>query len=388
MTIWTDRSEFVSYAELFNASQKQYRAVVEYRENPADAIIKADDLPDIVVGPWLKGEKTRTKLIQLDYLFNEIRVNSSLFYRPLLELGNVHGRQYLLPVSFNLAAIIFSKENQSLIKDTFFLPLDEIKLLAKNYNEEKNGRFSRMGFSPRWDPEFLYLVTRMYGTQYEESNKFFTWYPKGLQESLDYVRDWSSSVNGSVQAEDDYQFKNLYDPPYKQVTSGRSLFSYLSSRDLLILPSDKVASIDFRWVTKNELTPVEDGMTYLGICKQTKHMEAAEAFLIWFFNEKNQKAMLERKQSLGLMDRNFGIADGFSALRPVNEKVFPLFYPGILGHLPPQESLMAPRILPNNWDVLKEGILMPWLTASFSSGASGKDTPTLESRIQEWQKAH
>lgn len=394
MTIWTDRSEFVSYAELFNASQSQYKAVVEYRDNPAEALINTDTPPDVVVGPWLKGEKARAKLIQLDYLFNEIRINQSLFYRPLLELGNVKGRQYLLPVSFNLPAVIFSKDRQSQVTDNFFISLDRIKELSKEFNTEKNGSLTRMGFSPRWSPEFLYILTRMFGAQYEEGGRLFTWNAKGLAEAIDYVRDWSVSVNGSLSAENDYQFKNLYDPPYRQVTSGRAMFSYVSSRDLLILPADKVASIDFRWITRNDLTPVDDGMIYLGICKRAKELEAAEAFLIWFFNEKNQRAMLQRKADLGLMDRNFGIADGFSSLRPVNEKTFPLFYPNLLGHLPALESLMAPRILPNEWDTLKSGILMPWLieTASLPTAGSGNTgqtaAVTLETRIQDWQKSN
>lgn len=388
MTIWTDRSEFVSYAELFNSSQNRYKVVVEYRENPADAIIKADEMPDVVVGPWLKGEKARAKLIQLDYLFNEIRINSSLFYQPLLELGSVKGRQYLLPVSFNLPAVIFSKDNQSLVTDNFFLPIDTIRTLSGTYNQSQNGSWSRMGFSPRWNPEFLYILTRMFGAQYEEGNKLFGWNAKALEDSIAYVRDWSTAVNGSARDEDDYQFKNLYDPPYRQITSGRCLFSYISSRDLLILPADKVSNVDFRWITKDDQTPVDDGMIYLGICKKAQRLEAAENFLIWFFNEKNQKAMLERKSSMGLLDRNFGIADGFSSLRPVNEKVFPLYYPNLLGHLPPLESLMAPRILPNNWDTLKNGILMPWLTDVTTESPSQGEVTTLEARIQDWQKAH
>ncbi len=392
MTVWTDRSEFVAYAELFNASQSQYKAVVEYRENPAQALINTDSPPDVIVGPWLKGEKARAKLIPLDYLFNEIRINQSLFYRPLLELGNVKGRQYLLPVSFNLPAVIFSKDRQAQVTDNFFISLDKIKELSREFNAEKNGTVTRMGFSPRWNPEFLYILTRMFGAQYEEGGKLFSWNAKGLSEAMNYVRDWSETINGSQRAEDDYQFKNLYDPPYRQVTSGRCMFSYVSSRDLLILPADKVASIDFRWITRNELTPVDDGMIYLGICKKAQRLEAAEAFLIWFYGEKNQRAMLQRKADLGLMDRNFGIADGFSSLRPVNEKIFPLFYPNLLGHLPALESLMAPRILPNDWDTLKDGILMPWLTETLGApeqkAGAKPGAGTLESRIQDWQKAN
>lgn len=78
--IWTDQAEFASYAELFNASQSKYQVVVEYKKNPADALINARDTPDIVIGPWLKGEKTRPRLVPLDYLFNEFKLSSKSFY--------------------------------------------------------------------------------------------------------------------------------------------------------------------------------------------------------------------------------------------------------------------------------------------------------------------
>ena len=81
--IWTNQSEFVSYVELFNSSQDRYKIVVEYRQNPAEALIAAKQNPDIIIGPWLKGEKARGQVIPVEYLFNELRINSRLFYKPL-----------------------------------------------------------------------------------------------------------------------------------------------------------------------------------------------------------------------------------------------------------------------------------------------------------------
>ncbi len=59
--IWTDRVDFVSYCEVFNNLQSDYRVVVEYKENPAAEIIKAEKQPDIVISSWLKGSAARSK---------------------------------------------------------------------------------------------------------------------------------------------------------------------------------------------------------------------------------------------------------------------------------------------------------------------------------------
>jgi len=387
--IWTDQPEFASYVELFNASQSKYRVVVDFKQNPADALINARVTPDIVIGPWLKGEKTRSRLIPVDYLFNELKLNSKLFYAPLLDLGNVQGRQYLLPVSFNLPVLIFSSDSQNLVTEDFSLSLDHIETLAHNYNIEKNGVYSHMGFSPRWNSESLYITAQLFNTRFEEDKSLFKWNQNALDNAITYLRNWTRTINTSVTAENDFEFKYLYDPPYKLVTKGRNLFSFMTSDELFVLPQDKIQNIDFRWITKDSKTPVKDNIIYMGICREAKNLEAAEAFVSWFFNEKNQREMLERNRKMGTMDSSFGISGGFSSLKTVNEKSFPLYYPPLLGHLPPTDNLAVPRILPNNWDILKESIVIPYLVdAASAAPGQEKSVESLNERISDWIKTH
>jgi hypothetical protein len=387
--IWTDQAEFASYTELFNTSQSKYRVVLQYKENPADALITAKHMPDIVIGPWLKGEKTRFRMIPIDYLFNELRINSKLFYGPLLELGNIRGRQYLLPVSFNLPALIFSTDKQLLISNDFSLSLSQVNSLSREFNAQKKGTYSRMGFSPRWDTEFLYLTTLLFNAKYEEDTPLFKWNDAALKDAIKYMRSWTKTINTSTTAEDDFKFKYLYDPPYKLVTGNKTLFSYIASDDLFVLPHDKIRNIDFRWITKENRTPVNDGIIYLGICTKAPNLEAAEAFLSWFFTERTQKELLSRAQTMGTMERTFGISGGFSSLKSVNEKIFPLLYPSLLGHLPPSDALTVPHILPNNWEMLKKEILIPYLIDAVSAPEGQEEAViSLEDRIASWVKTH
>jgi ABC-type glycerol-3-phosphate transport system substrate-binding protein len=385
--IWTDQAEFASYTELFNSTQSRYRVVVEYKDNPAEALMNAKKLPDIVIGPWLKGEKTRTRLIPLDYMFTELRISSKDFYRPFLDLGSVRGRQYLLPVSFNLPALIFSSETSELPKSDFSISLDSIQELSGEFNSKKNGVYSKMGFSPRWDSEFLYIATQLFNTDFEEDTPLFSCDEVALQKAITYLKNWTDTINTSPTTEDDFQFKYLYDPPYKLVMKGKNLFSFMTSDEFLVLPQDKIQNIDFRWIEKDGQTSVKDKIIYLGVCRNAKNLEAAEAFISWFFDEKNQKAMLDRSRSMGTMDQTFGISGGFSSLTAVNEKNFPLFYPSLLGHLPPKDNLAVPKILPNNWELCKSEIVIPYLEDAVRA-RNGAAVKSLDSRISDWIRAH
>ena len=128
--IWTDRIEFISYCEAFNSAQSRYKITISYKENPADALMDASEQPDIVIGPWLRGDATRVKFSKLGGLLSQKKINPDIFYPLLFELGNSNGSQYLLPVSFNLPTIIFSASQKNIVKTNFTLSLEEMRELA------------------------------------------------------------------------------------------------------------------------------------------------------------------------------------------------------------------------------------------------------------------
>ena len=139
--IWTSSAEFAQYTELFNFTHPGSNAVIVYKENPAQELPPAKDElpPDIVIGSWLCTDKTQKQFKSLDYLFDRQTISSSMFYSQLLEAGKIRKTQYLLPVSFNLPAVIFSNANDSLITENYTLTLDQIKSIGYSYNE-KNKR--------------------------------------------------------------------------------------------------------------------------------------------------------------------------------------------------------------------------------------------------------
>ncbi len=384
--IWTDRIDFVSYCEVFNNSQNEYKIIVEYKENPADAIINAEVHPDIVIGPWLKGKSARGNFKKINNLFGSGKIDKNGFYPELLNLGSLSGNQYLLPVSFNLPMIIFSSAMKSQIKEGFTISLDEIREVSTQFNRSNRSVFSRMGFSPRWSDDFLYITAKGFDASFEEENNFFSWNDKSLQTAISYIRNWSKQINSSTRAEDEFKFKYLYDSPYSLVRNGRCLFYYVSSDDLFSMPQKQLENIDFRWLSFNGKTPLNDNILYAGICNKAKNKKAAEAFFIWFFREDVQKQLLDRSNQMDLMINSFALAGGFSGLRQVTEKLLPRYYPLLLAHLPQRETFYAPHILPSNWLKLKKEILMPYLKDACGAENETKPIPSLNKKITDWYK--
>ena len=388
--IWTNKVEVASYVEFFNISQDEYKIIVEYKENPAQEILKSNVLPDIVIAPWLKGNATRNKFKKLDNLVKE-KIDANNFYDELLKLGYIDESQYLLPVSFNLPTLIFSISNKHMLENNFTISFDDIKKIALNVNTKKGKAYNKMCFAPRWEREVLYITMQALSVNFKESDDLFSWDENNLKNAISYLKEWTKSVNETSEKEDEFKFKYLYDAPYLLVNNGFCTFYYMPTDTLFSLPKEKMQNLDFRYLQFNETIPCQDDILYAGIIDTCKNYKASEAFLQWFYSIDTQKDILKRKIYESLLIKEFGIAGGFSALKPITEKVFPQYYPLLLSHLPQNQSLKTPHILPNNWKILKDEIIFPYITeASFysSDDNSNKKVLDLKKRITEWKNSH
>jgi len=391
VVLWTNQSEFAAYAELFNATHEDVKVVVVYKENPVQAFppAKDEDLPDIVVGPWLKNRSIRGNFIPLDYLFNAGRLKKTIFYPQLLKPGSVNNKQYLLPVSFNLSALVFSTDYADVIPESYMLTPEQIRDTAARLNKMNDkAAYTSMGFAPRWTPEFLYHIVKLYGADFSEApnnGEAFLWNASALEEGVAYLREWTRSVNSSTAAEDDYQFKYLYNPRIKWVTEKQCLFSYMSACELFRIPPERLQTIDFRWIQKDNKILIEDDMISLGLYKYSKNLSAAERFTVWFMNAENQKRMLEWRSALNLYTGSFGISGGFSSIKNVNERVFPVFYPALLGSLPAPDYVSSPNVLPAQWEDLKRNVVLPYLLSATDTRRSAPEK-TIEQLLADRER--
>ncbi len=391
LIIWTNIADFASYAESFNAQYDSQKAVVIYKEYPAHSLPPAKDeqTPDIVVGSWLKNTSTRKYFLPLDYLFSDSIVHRTDIYQQLNDYGNIMNRQYLIPISFNVPAAVYSSKNEDIVdsvKQT--LSLDEIRSFAGSYNKKNKAEsYTNMGYGPSWDSEFMYFLAKTKGADFREKGTSFSWDQKAMITAISYMREWSTSRNTDTTTEQSFQFKYLYMPKARQLASQRCLFSYMTSDSLFTLRDEQLSSLNFKWIANNEKIIVEDSIITMGIYKKSKNLKVAEAFISWFMTSKTQEKLLERTASMHLDSRHFGIAGGFSSIKDVNENIYPLYYSQLLGKIPDGSLLTTPNILPYNWPLLKEKVVYPYLKDSINTNSTSK-VKTLEERILEWNKQY
>jgi ABC-type glycerol-3-phosphate transport system substrate-binding protein len=398
--IWSDRPEFAFYGEHFNASQDQYKVETRYYDYPAQKLAdvfskektqvpgKTDPdrarPPDIIAGSWLKSASTRMYFKPLNNYFKDKSFEKEAFYSRLLSLGNIDGKQYLLPVSFNAPMVIFAQDKADRLSNPFTVDFNEMKKLGKSYNAETRGVYTRMGFSPVWDDNFLFVAATLLNASFREAEPL-AWDALALERAMDFIFEWIREANSSIQAVDDFTFKYYYNPPAKLALSGRILLSYMDSDDFFTLAEEQRNRLDFRWLAERNTIPLNERSVYLGLAKKGRAPKAAAVFLRWFFNPQTQRGLLEKSVQFQMQETLFGIAGGFSAVRPVTEQVLPQFYPDLLRHMPPQEFLSPSNILPSNWMTLKERVVLPYLHDRARQPDNNGIIP-LERRLADWQR--
>ncbi|MGP1459641.1 MAG: extracellular solute-binding protein [Treponema sp.] len=386
--VWTNKSEFAPYIEVFNKTHAT-KAVLVYKENPETSFPPDGQSaqPDIVISPWLLSGKTKKHFENIDYLFRRHHVNSSDFYEAFLNAGKISRKQYLLPVSFNLPAVMFARENAAQTENAYTMRLSELRRAGAAFNKRnKNGIYTQIGFAPQSNDRFLYTVAKMRGAAFEQTKtSALTWNQESLSSSIEFLKTWITNANTSVREESDFVYKYLSVADDKRVTSGRTLFAFTTSDRLFKLTPDQLEKVDFRWLTAEDAIPIEDSFTMMGIARGAKNHAGSAEFIAWFFKPETQRELLERRKSMNLDTAEFGVGGGFSSIKEVNERVLPVYYKTLLSNIPQGDSISIPEPKPSRWEKIKTAIVIPYIKDCLAA-PDGKNVESIESRYAEWQK--
>ena len=390
--IWTDRPEFALYGNYFNTVQEHYKVSVRFIETPGAELaynIGKINNPDIVAASRLKTSSMGSVFKSLNNLFGNNKLSNDIFYPRLLSIGRIDNNQFLLPVSFNIPLLVFSKDRENDLRgfelsNQFTIDFEEIKRLSQPYNTRSRGAFTRIGFSPLWDNDFLFTTAVIYGASFREANTL-AWDSAALERSMVLINEWTNEINANIQSDDEFTYKYFVEPQEKLLESGRILFSFMESDDLFTLSEDSKNNLDFRWIMEQDKIPVSEDSVYIGIPKKAKALQPARAFIMWFFKIENQRNLLEYSRNYRINENNFGICGGFSALTPVTEQIYPLFYHELLGRMPPSENFVLQNILPGNWAAIKERVIIPYLSDR-ARLENAEDTYALEKRLSDWMR--
>ncbi len=377
LVLWTNNVDFVSCAELFNASQDKIKLVAYYKKSPVQELfgLPSAGRPDLLAGSYLHDGIEQKIFLRLDSLTKKNGpLKPETFYETLLNAGRKNDKQYLLPVSYNLPALVFYSGNYERLQNVSMLSFEDIKEISKKFNAKNSaGVWTAMGYGPLWSSEFLYLLFKDRGVYFNVGPKSISYTENVFSKSVDYVKEWVQDVNEGVKNERDFAFKYLYMPFYNQAQNGRCLFSFASSRDILTLPDDVIRNLDFRWICNDNKIQIEDDIVNVGIYSKSKEKAAAKKFIVWLLSENTQRKILDRKFKMNMQNDSFGIAGGFSSLKNSTERVFPLYYRAMISNTPVAERLAAPQAFPSNWAKIKEQVVQPYILDSCAGDAKIKN---------------
>jgi hypothetical protein len=381
-TLVTNRPEFTSYAEQFNIAQDEYRIIVEYTPTPRSRVRAEQSGADLIIDTQLNSSTYLPHLATLEKLFMDERLAKEWFYSSPLEQGVYEGQQVLLPISFVLPAVLRKKSLELEDAPAFFYSIDDIKRLSRSFNRKRDEAFTAMGYAPSWQADMLYIMTLLKGAAYRESSgSVLLWNGERLRAALEEIRAWPEEVNESRELQQRFTEKFLYEPPLKLLRQERILFHYSDSSSFYRMPPEQREDLESHWLATDGNVPVLSNVLFAGIPHGADGIEAARAFLGWFFQSENQEQMI--RNGLYKQLRQFGIAGGFSSLHRVNEEVLPRFYPSLVGHTPRENYLSFPPPLPPEWPSIKEEVIKPWLVEQTRESSAGS---SLAEKLDTWLK--
>ncbi|MGA2478809.1 MAG: ABC transporter substrate-binding protein [Spirochaetia bacterium] len=380
--LMTNRPEMAAYVDRFNAVQSDVKVEILYAETPSQSV-RDGVRADLVIGEWLATPAVMDKLDAIGDLVKPGKIDPAWFYPGLLAMGSRDNRPILIPISFTLPAIVYVRASQDV--PNMFMPLDVLQSMSAAYRKtSKNGSITAAGFSPLWDwnTDFLTTAALLFGTRFRPGRGGLpAWEENGLKETVDFVQKWLAGANTSAAADEDFSRRYLVQPWYKLLSSGKILFAFTSFRDLFALPEEERRDFDFRWLSRASSIPVMDDVLFGGVLRSSRNKGGARAFLQWFCSLPVQQSLLTVNQSLRI--GVFGVTNGFSAYRSINEKDLPQKYPLLLGHIPQENLLVFPETLPDNWVRLRDGVIDPWIVQK----SAGQESEDLDKVLADWQQA-
>lgn len=377
VVLWTDVPEIVPAVERFNAAQDTHVVELVYEPEIASALRLAETPPDLVIGRFIENSATREHLQPLDRLLRR-ELDADEFYPDLLATGAADGRQYLLPVAFNLPLVYFTSRVPQ-VGTPIVIGAEEMRSRSETFNAMEEERWVRLAYSPVWNQAFLYQYLRTMGFGAHEGDEGLPeWSFEAVVAGITAAREWLE-INGGVEADRAFQERYLYDPQLQLVRRGRVAYGYERSDEFFSLSAARRDELGFRWFGTGTSIHVLEDVVYAGIPNGARSDDGSRAFLVHFFTPEQQIDLIE--SALRKRVDAFGVAGGFSSLWRLNETHLADYYPELEGRIPPASWLDFPAASPRHWGELVPQVVEPWLVREVTGTPQTRD---LEAGVSAW----
>lgn len=364
-TLWTNVPEVASYVERFNASQRDWQILVEFKDDPAPLLLTPGIKADLVVARGLASTEVMDTMAPLDFLFDGVNLAKASFYRKITDAGQQGDHFKVLPVSFDLPILVFAKASLPDLPGSS-LNLETIQKLSADFDGPETARVpKKLGFSPLWET-FAGTWLQLQGVDFHEGFQGnLAWNSDRLNQGLAALKAWPSP---GAAATAEFQRKYLQGDPTPVLTSARMLFYPSTLAAFESKPWDERRDLDFRFLDRGGKIVAADNVVWAGIPLSSLTRGASERFLTWLFQVGVQETLIHDARAED--DRNFGLARGLSSLVGANETALVSAFPEMAGRLPGSGDLSFWATLPPDWRTLRSSVIRPWLETADSTEAS------------------
>lgn len=371
----TSSPDIAFFAEQFNVAQKQEKIICLYAPNCREYLIQAQ-IPDLIVD-W--NIQDTIKKVEYKNLSSTIG-SKSRYYKGLLNLGKVRGKQFFMPLAFNLPLLAY-RHAPGVPEFATSLTFDELAEISSKFNAQNNYEYSKIGFSPLWDKRALYDAYRANGVEFVSQSEGFYVNQISLAKAEEKVNAWVGAIIPDLNREQFFRDKYRNTPGYKLINDYKTTFFYYQTNDFFQIPTENLNNLYFSWLSnKNKIMANEDFLL-AAIPREAQNSKGAKAFLKWLLSDATQKELLNKKNQVGY--NSFGLCEGFSPIKKINQILYPTIYKNFQKNQMPLESeIIFPSSIPLGYSFAKVEVIEPWLEAKLY----GKNEMDLSFELDRWIK--
>lgn len=336
--------------------------------------MQADKKPDLIIGENLQNSSIKSKMHNLNNLFNTSVPNEKNMNSALMPGIYFNEEKKILPLSFSLTSAVFNTNSKRINHRAPTIDLKTMRDSAVAFNQEQKSR----GYSPYWDKDFIFSILELFQSDFTSSaSGTLIWQQDNIDFAINFMNEWND-LNGGTEEMTSFDQKYLYDNRIKILKENRILFTTMNSSAFMMLSDSMRRDLDFLYISQNSMVYPED-IIYGGISKKTSAFKASSDFLSWLIHEETQKTIIE--SSLKNKTGDFAILGGFSSLNSVNNFILPQFYPRLTGKIPAPRYILPQTEKPVDFKPMKDTLITSW-----AIDKSEGDPLDLSEALQKWEK--
>jgi len=352
MKLLTDRKELALAVEAYDFENDRVSITLSYTENISAEKIQFEK-PDVVIGKNLSS-------MDIVNLLRRMK-NAYPVYETLRGPRDKKGREYFIPLSFELPLIMGKVEAMSKLPDPVFVKADELREASRTFSVlNQDGRLVRLAFSPSWNRDFYLdiLATKNsepFSVDMESIDE------ESMNQTITDIRDWIIEEIGGIESNMQFSQRYRYIPDEILILNERILFARTDFGYWNSLPDVVTRQLDVRYFGGPRLIPITS-VVRAGIPKRAKLVKAAEDFIDWLMLPDTQSKLIKDWENAGITV--FGFLGGLSSLQEVNQTVITQHFPRI--KTPESRFLQAPQYLPIRWTGIRS-LIIPWFETAIAS---------------------